>query len=306
MDFCDDMFFDPAILPGLDPDDRSHYNAMQDEQFFEYIDQIISSDRDAFYRDYVFNIRPASDNRPYFSQFLKWQSLNHLTEQYGAQTMPFFEIGYLIVVITLVQIIIIAVILIILPLFRLGWKGRERSWTIWYFGGLGLGYMFAEITLIQRFTLYFGNPIYSAAAVISFMLVCSGVGSYFSSRLRPVQNTFFLILGVIIIILVAHAFLLTPILQNTISWHLGGKVLVAFVIIALPAFLMGMPFPIGLRFLSHRNEEAVPWAWGINGCLSVISAALATIVAVEIGFVWVMGMAALAYGISLVANVGGN
>lgn len=302
-DFCEKMYFDPAILPGLKPGERTNYNALQDEQFFDHLESILSDERTAFYEAYDFNIRPATDNRPYFSQFIKWKSLPHLAELFGSQAVPFFEIGYLIVVITLIQIVIAAVLLIILPLFWIGWKGGYRGWTIFYFGGLGLGYMFVELILIQRFTLYFGNPIYAAAAVISFMLVCSGFGSYFSSRLKPERENFFLVLGIIISLLILYAIILTPILQNTISWNIGFKILLAFVIIAFPTFVMGIPFPIGLRFLSNRNQAVVPWAWGINGCLSVVSTALVTIVAVELGFTWVMGFASFAYSLPLIVNI---
>ena len=66
---------------------------------------------------------------------------------------------------------------------------------------------------------------------------------------------------------------------------------------------MGMPFPLGLRLLSTRSELQLPWAWGINGVMSVISTALAIIVAVELGFVWVMIFAAGAYSLSLLVNL---
>jgi hypothetical protein len=66
---------------------------------------------------------------------------------------------------------------------------------------------------------------------------------------------------------------------------------------------MGMPFPLGLRLLSERNESQVPWAWGINGLFSVISVVLATIIAIELGFVWVMIFAATAYSLSLLINL---
>ena len=66
---------------------------------------------------------------------------------------------------------------------------------------------------------------------------------------------------------------------------------------------MGMPFPLGLRLLSEHNESQVPWAWGINGLFSVISVVLATIIAIELGFVWVMIFAATAYSLSLLINL---
>lgn len=58
---------------------------------------------------------------------------------------------------------------------------------------------------------------------------------------------------------------------------------------------MGMPFPIGLGMLSNRLPAWIPWAWGINGCASVVSAILATLLAIHLGFVFVVVAAILAY-----------
>ena len=69
------------------------------------------------------------------------------------------------------------------------------------------------------------------------------------------------------------------------------------------AFCMGMPFPAGLSYISKERIQDIPWAWGLNGCVSVVSTALALIVAVEFGFMWVMLLAALAYCLPLIVQM---
>ena len=179
--FCEEMMFDPAILPQLNPEERTRYNQFQDDLFFDYVDKIISSEKETFYEDYDFNIKPASDNKPYFSQYIKWSNLNRLAQFFGNRSLPFFEIGYLLVIITLIQISIASFVLILLPLFKIGWKGKSKAGIILYFSGIGLGYMFVEMVFIQRFMLYFGNPVYAASAVITSLLIFSGLGSYHSN-----------------------------------------------------------------------------------------------------------------------------
>ena len=293
--FCRILLFDPALLPDLRTAERMRFNGLQDGRFFLYLDAILSPSRERFYADYAFNIRPATDNRPYFSQFLRWRSIPDLAGLYGARTFPFLEAGYLLVLLTLLQVVIIAVILIMLPLHFLRREGGCRVSVLLYFSGLGIGYMFVEIVLIQRFLLYFGNPIYAAAAVISCMLVCSGIGSLLSARWIRKRVHALTVFTLIILLILLHSLLLTPVLQSTIALPPAAKIIFSLLLIAPAALVMGMPFPLGIRLLTGTADQEIPWAWGINGCLSVVSAVLAAVVAVELGFVWVMILAAFAY-----------
>ncbi|WP_279295247.1 hypothetical protein [Paraflavisolibacter caeni] len=293
--FCDDMMFDPAILPGLKAEERSSYNQLQDERFFRYIDQILSENRKAFYDEYDFNIKPATDNKPFFSQFLRWENLNRLSHFFGTRSIPFFEVGYFLVLVTLVQIAIVSFVLILLPLFKLGWSGKNKFSILLYFSGIGLGYMFVEIVLIQHFILYFGNPVYAASAVLTSLLIFSGLGSNVSARFIGSKKDSYLLFVLIALLLLIDAFVLMPLLQNTIHVSLPIKLVIVLLLMGPLAFLMGMPFPSGLSLVSKSNPEAIPWAWGVNGCISVISTALATILSIELGFNWVLFLAALAY-----------
>jgi len=301
--FCEQMMFDPAILPQLKREERTAFNQFQDSSFFQYIDKILSTGRNEFFKDYDFNIQPATDNKPYFSQFIKWQNFDRLAEFFGNRTLPFFEIGYLLIIVTLIQITIASFILIILPLFKIGWRGKNKSPVILYFSGIGLGFMFVEMVFIQRFILYFGNPVYSASAVITSLLVFSGIGSYTSNYFSANKKRLLLLFALIVSLLLLYSFILTPVLQQTIHLNVFLKLVVLILLIAPLAFCMGIPFPSGLSQVSKMNAEVVPWAWGINGCISVISTALATIVAVEMGFTWVMLFAALAYCLPLAVQM---
>lgn len=303
-EFCRTMYFDPLLLPDLQEGERTRYNDIDDKSFFAYVDEVLSPDRKTLFAEYDFNLRPATDDRPYFSQFLRWRSLPHLRELFGDRAVPFLEVGYLIVAVTFIQIFIAATALIILPLFKIGFRGSGNVWTVLYFSGLGLGFMFIEIVLIQRFILYLGHPIYSAAAVITALLICSGIGSYISSRYKAGKRALRMATGIV----AGLTLLYIPVLPSLLEWTIGLPLLVkgalSFITIAPPAFFMGMPFPIGLRYVSSRNESHIPWAWGINGCMSVVSTALATIIAVEFGFVVVMLCAAGAYGMAFYVNLG--
>lgn len=302
--FCREMLFDPLILGGLRPEERQQYNEMQDPLFFEYIDTILSPGREAFYDAYDFNVRPATDNRPYFSQFLRWASLPALAAQWSNRQLPFLEAGYLVVVLTFVQILLTALVLILAPLFRIGFRGGQKRWSLLYFGSLGLGYMFIEIVLIQQFILFFGKPAFATAAVISGLLIASGAGSWYSSRLALSPRRLRLIAWLIALLVVLYAGLARPLLLNAVALGPGAKLTLLLLLTSPIGFLMGMPFPLGIRLLSEKRRGNIPWAWGVNGFLSVISAALATIIATELGFRWVMALAAAAYILAGIVSSG--
>lgn len=300
--FCGRLLFDPALLPGLREAEQARFNGLQDGRLFRYLDALLSPSRTGFYADYAFDVRPATDNRPYFFQFLRLKNVPHLTGIYGIRSFPFLEAGYLIVLLTLLLVTVAAVILILLPLRFLPRRGRRRMGVLLYFSGLGIGYMFVEIVLIQRFLLYFGNPIHAAATVISGMLVWSGIGSLLSARWVRKRERALCIFGLIVLFILADSLLLMPLLQATLSLPPAVKIILALLLIAPASLVMGVPFPLGIRLLAGTSDHEIPWAWGVNGCLSVVGAVLAAVIAVEAGFSQVMILAAAAYGMTLLGG----
>lgn len=302
-EFCETMYFDPLLLPGVKEFDREAYNQLNDPWFFEAVDEIMSPQAELFYEDYPFRIQPASDNRPYFSQFLRLKTVHRLAKLFGNQSVPYLELGYVVVLLTFGLLLIASLILILLPLWITGYRLPGKAWTLLYFIGIGLGYLFLEMVLIQQFTLFLGHPVYSASGVISILLVASGIGSYWSGRVKPSAKWLFTISISIAGIFLIYALGLAPILRIFMAFPAWTKVLIMAVLVGLPGFLMGFPFPLGLTRLSQTRPDEIPWAWAINGCASVIGTTLAIIISVEGGFVWVMIFAAMAYSMAAAMNV---
>ena len=299
--FCETWSFDPVFLPGLQEKERTRYNGLNDMSFFLLADKLLYGDREKVYEDYDFNLKPATDDKPYFSQFLRWQSIPRLSNIYGTSAVPFLEIGLLISAITFLQISLLAVALIILPLFKIGWKGRGKLWVLLYFSAIGMGYMLLEIVFIQKFIVFFGNPVYAVSLVIAVMLLASGAGSYASSSLKLNRSAMQGVLVAIVLALVVCVIFLSTVLPLLAGYSMLVKLAISIIVIAFPAFFMGIPFPTGLRICSKVHENNIPWAWGINGCTSVISASLASLLAVEAGFTVVIIVATFSYLICLLS-----
>lgn len=300
--FCSRLNFDLTIITNLGIGERSRFNDINDPVFFDYLDSIGDNTfRRQIYDSYSFRIQPATDDKPYFSQFIKWQRLSYLSELYGTRAIPFFELGYLVVVVTLIQLTLIAFLLIVGPLVQLKGRKRDKIWVSGYFLGLGIGYMFLEMVFIQQFTLYLGHTIFSAAFVLSVMLISSGIGSYYSGINRHSPKIMVRMVALIAGLILCYSLGLEFILKSSIGFHPSLKLFIALTVISLPSYFMGFPFPLGLKMVSQSNENLIPWAWCINGAMSVVSAGLAIVIAVELGFKVAFLIAAAAYGISLLA-----
>lgn len=285
--------FDPALLADLRPLERQAYNRLQDDSLFALFDAVLAGGREALYRDYAFRVWPVSDDQPFFAQFLRWNRFGAMKELYNQQTLPFLEMGVLVAGLAALVLTVLAAVLIILPLARLPRQQRRGGRTLLYFGGLGLGYMWAELAMLHRFIFYLGQPVYAAALVVGVLLVGSALGSALTGRFTDLRPWRFA--ARVAAILLLYSLLLTPLLQATLSLPPPGRITLAIVILLPPAVLMGMPFPIGLRLLNRLNPIEVPWAWGINGCLSVVAAAMATLISVEVGYRLLLVLAACAY-----------
>lgn len=299
--FARQRSFDLAYYPGMARAEANRFNRLQAPYFFDGAHALLGDGREAFLRNYKFDLRPATDNRPYFFDFLKWRALPEFLALRLAGGAPMVEWGVLILFVTLVQSVVLSALLIVLPLKALS-RQRQRlnggGWRIAiYFMALGLAFLFVEIAFIQKLTLFLGHPLYSIAVVLAAFLLFAGLGAGVSSKLAAVKDRAAIDLAVsgVVVTALAYLFVLTPLLDRLAPLPIPVKIAAALALIAPLAFFMGMPFPLGLARVSKKFPQLVPWAWGINGCASVISAVLATALALHFGFAAVIGTAIALY-----------
>jgi predicted membrane-bound spermidine synthase len=155
------------------------------------------------------------------------------------------------------------------------------------FSMLGIGFMLIELSLIQRFILYLGQPVLSIAIILFSLLVGAGIGSIYSGRLisermfKGIAVASLSIVGVV----VGYTVLLPLIFSQLLGLSLAVRLLAMVVMVAPLGFLMGFPFPLGIRSLNKTNlEKYIPWMWGINGVGSVLGSAMTITLAISFGF----------------------
>jgi spermidine synthase len=235
----------------------------------------------AFADGFRFRVEPTTDDRPYFGRFLRVGAWPDLLGRQRGTWLPFAEWGSLAVAATLIQSALLALALIGLPGLVLV-KRREARFvgrSALYFGALGFGYVFIEMTGIQRLSLLLGHPVYAAAATLAALLAFSGLGSAFSDRLAGAWTPR-ACLGVAL--LAGLAAVAAPWAGAITALPVGARIAIALGVIAIPAVVMGVPFPSGLR-LFRGNGGGVAWAWAANGVTSVMGASAAILIAMELG-----------------------
>jgi hypothetical protein len=286
--FAQENSFDLAYAPGITAGEVNQFHILEEPIYYEAAQQILSAERERFYRDYAYNIRPATDDRPYFFDFFKWKSLPYMIRTLGRQWLPFSEWGYLVLAATLAQAALASTLFIVIPLWAAKPVKAVRSGkaaVLSYFLLLGLAYMFLEMGYIQKMTLLIGHPVFGVAVTLVGFLLFSGLGSLVSERISA--GALRSIVGAVSIIVLIGAAEVT-LLKVYFDWLVGfprfGRILLGLLITAPLAFFMGIPFPTGLREVHARRGALVPWAWGVNGFASVTGAVLGTLLAISVGF----------------------
>ena len=235
-----------------------------------------------------------TDDRPYFSHFFRWRSLDRLRQRGGNSWFPVEEWGYLLLLATILQALTLGLVLILLPLVRLPHQGKER-WICLYFLLLGGAFMFVEIVFIQRLVLFLSHPTYAVAVALAGFLLFAGLGSALSSRIERIRWVLLGIVGLGAL----YTLGLTPLFYRLMGLPDVLKILVSLLILAPLAACMGMPFPLGMRRVTSHTPAMVPWAWGINGCASVVGAVSAVLASMSFGFT---AVTLTALGLYLVAG----
>ncbi|HKF92946.1 MAG TPA: hypothetical protein VKC52_15875 [Acidimicrobiia bacterium] len=263
---------------------------------------------DRWYDSYPYDVRPITDDSPFFWHFTPFRDV--LADFGKPIDRSDFEVdvGERVLLLLLGIATLFAAVFLLLPFVRIRsiWSGlpRKRRSAL-YFTALGLGFMFFEITLIQRLVLFLGYPTYSLTVTLAAILLSTGVGALLSSRYQARAGR---AAGVLLSALVAldlfYLFGLTPMTDALLGLPFAARVVVAFAVLAPLGVCLGAFMPLGLGAvagLTRHPREYVAWGWAVNGFASVIGAVLTTILAMALGFGVVLILALVVYGVAVLA-----
>jgi hypothetical protein len=268
----------------------------------DYARLIRARDRQAFYDDYDYDVRPTNDDRPFFFHTTKLK--NQFEVAFGRAML--FGNG-LSALMTLLAISALLVALFVIGPLLIADRGvaHPRGWMAWlvYFGALGAGFMLIEVSVLQRFVLLLGHPVYSLTVTLFSLLLGTGIGASWSRRFADESLPRAGANGIIMVAVIAAVFiaLSTPVVAWAIPFSRAARIAISVMVLMPIGIALGIPMPTGLRLLSRRAPEMVAWAWGMNGALSVVGATLAIFIAMNWGFRMTLACAVATYLLALVA-----
>ncbi len=251
----------PLYMPGILEEGPLHHIREAHVSLADYLNEFDS------------NVTPATDDSPYFYDFVK-----------GVPTT-----------LLIILFLVITSSIVLFQSFAL--KDRNLK-PMLYFGLLGIGFMMIEIPLIQKFILYLGHPVLAFTYVLASLLIGSGIGGFLSSKKwfdRKIK-AFYLpaVLAAVINILLLLS--LDFIFQNTSYLDLVGRIIISCVLVMIQGFFMGMPFPRGLKLIGDKGRNSIiPVLWGVNGAMSVVGSVLSIIISMTMGFTGALIVGSIIY-----------
>jgi hypothetical protein len=300
--WCDERSFDTAYLPGVNLAGAKIWNDLPEVSFDEVRPSRPGESQDALaagIRDYVlpggkpwpaaYDSSPATTDRPHFHSVLRLAALAPIVAR--IDLVPREEIGALVSLAVLAQSIVIALAVLALPLFRPKTMRIHHALvakSIAYFAGLGLGFLFIEIYLIEKATFFLEDRTLGFSLTLAAMLLFSGLGSWLSGRWTAGDDAALLRRGlrgacIVILVFCAAAWLLADaLLPLGLAWPLPLRIGVLLALIAPVGLALGFPFACGLAAL-QPCPHFVPWAWSLNGAFSVVASPLAQLLAMGHG-----------------------
>ena len=172
-----------------------------------------------------------------------------------------------------------------------------------FFSAIGLGFVLVEVAMVQHLTMFLGHPVYALSAVLVILLSSSGVGSLLSGRvaLDDADLVAARRAKLAAILLVVLGVALPIVLGKLVGLPIVARLVVVAVVLFPLGLLLGAQAPLGARIAARRSRDLVAWGWALNGFMSVVGASFGMILAMNVGFSFLLLVGAAAYLLAAIA-----
>ncbi len=246
----------------------------------------------AFFASLPENIAPSTDDNPFFFYTARFGSLASFYSSISMNNNAAITMTRLLIVVALAA----CVYYVVIPFVRLTRRipAATLAPPVAYFSAIGLGFMLIEISQMQRLMVFLGHPVYALGVVLFTILLFSGLGSATVGANAPRPGA--LVARVVALLTtVVAAGLLTPVAATWARTEpTDMRILISVLLLAPPAFCMGMMFPLGLS-LWRRHTELLPFFWSANGITSMAASVLGMALSIEFGIARTYALGACCY-----------
>lgn len=273
---------------------------------------LTTDDFNGFVDAYPFLIGPPTDDRPFFFHMLRGRmAASDIPDASGDpfQFMRLWSDSISLMYLLVAVVTAMAVIFFVGPLLLTNRQRATRPAAIvaapllLYFACLGYGFMMIEIPLLQTFILFLGYPVYALAVVLLSLLLSSGIGSLLSTRFVDPARALVRVLIAIMVLGAVYLGFVPMVIKALLGMAVPLRIVATALLLAPIGLVLGMAFPLGVTVLRGYSEDLVPWAWGLNGALSVVASVLAIFIGSRFGFSVAFLTGIAAYGIGLLVMV---
>ena len=308
--------FDLVALPGLTLEQSNRYHIRNDISYFDLAQRLTGKGRKEFVEQYMFDISPSTDNKPFLYHSLRWTKFKarkfealkfEALQQSLSQHWPLLVgWGYLLSLASLILLSLVAFIFILLPLtFHRNFNKAplSKKLPLLYFLGLGIGFMFIEIALLQQASLLLDSATSTFATILSAVLIGSGLGSVLLGNIAISARRLLAYMAGYALCFFGAFSMVNLFFEASLGWSEFYRMFAVFLIVTCLALPLGMLLPYGIRRLTDHQPHLIAWCWGINGFASVFGTLLAPLIALEIGFVGLLSLAMACYFVAGMANL---
>jgi hypothetical protein len=295
--FVRNLNFDIVFLRGMTSDQSNRFNKFAAPYHFMEINQLAAAyakgNQKTYFKSYLLDVQPQTDDRPFPGRFLKWRNLKELYRTLGSRLYALLMSGEIVVSVVFIEALAVSGFLLFLPLVFVRRNDKNLSLSqMLYFFGVGAGFMFIELFFIKKYILLFGDPVISFTVVLAGVLIFSGLGGVWAQKKEKqiLKISLSALIAAILIVLLALDTIIESLLRFSFVWRQLGAVLILMPI----GFLMGLPFPLGMRDLLKSPIQRA-YAWSINGCASVLTSIISAQIALISGISYILGCAIAAY-----------
>jgi hypothetical protein len=300
--------FTPAELATLTAiANRLHFTILvspQSQTNYPILSQIMAAttpqELDEAVAKYPLDLSAPTDDRPFFFNQLRVTEPASFSLALGSKSGV--GRGNLVATVTLTVVVALSTILVLITIIVPSLPSVRRVTPVIavlgsvYFVLIGLGFMFIEIGLIQRISIYLGHPVYGMAIGLFGIIVSTGLGSLCSYRLSLLTGLRLpLWAGALGLYLIFLPYWFPLLVNEFASANLFIRAAVSLTAIVPSGVLMGFGFPTGMEIVNAIDSRPTPWFWAVNGAAGVLAAGVAVLVSIHAGISMTLWCGATCY-----------